>query len=100
MAGERVMMMQEAALALSLQETLRTMGRVMEVRRPRRAFLTIDSMGVTVEAPDEDRCRVYPWCDVARLSRAQLHYGRGQARYRNPDIWSLTRWSVLLRAVG
>jgi len=94
-----MMVMQETALALSLQETLRTVGRVMEVRRPRRAFLTIDSMGVTVEAPDDDQCRIYPWSDIARLSRAQLHYGRGQ-RQQNPDIWSLTRWSVLLRAAG
>jgi hypothetical protein len=94
------MAMQETTLALSLQETLRTVGRVMEVRRPRRAYLTIDRMGVTVEAPDEDQCRIYPWSDVARLSRAQLHYGRGKSQRRTPDVWSLTRWSVLLRAAG
>jgi hypothetical protein len=99
-ASEHVMVMQETTLALSLQETLRTVGRVLEVRRPRRAYLTIDSLGVTVEAPDDDQCRIYPWSDVARLSRAQLHYGRGHQPRHNPDVWSLTRWSVLLRAAG
>ncbi|HEY7064306.1 MAG TPA: hypothetical protein VII06_22710 [Chloroflexota bacterium] len=94
------MIMQEAALGLSLQETLRTVGRVMEVRRPRRAFLTIDRLGVTVETPDDERCRIYPWSDIARLSRAQLHYGRGQPQRHAPELWSLTRWSVLLRATG
>jgi len=92
--------MQEPTLALSLQETLRTVGRVLEVRQPRRIYMTIDRMGVTVEAPDEDQCRIYPWSDIARLSRAQLHYGRGRLPHRKPDIWSLTRWSVLLRSAG
>ncbi|HLH26586.1 MAG TPA: hypothetical protein VK066_29035 [Chloroflexota bacterium] len=94
------MVSQEPTLALSLQEALRTVGRVLEVRRPRCAYLTLDSLGVTVETPDDNQCRIYPWGDVARLSRAQLHYGRGQPSRHNPDAWSLTRWSVLLRTAG
>jgi hypothetical protein len=94
------MAMQQPVLPMSLQEALRTIGRVLEVRRPRHVYLTVDADGVTVEAADDEQRRTYSWSDLAQLSRAQLHYGRAQRARRGVDIWSLTRWAVLLRATG
>ncbi len=92
---------QQAAPALSLREALRTIGHGLEARRARRLHLTVDDVGVTVEPPGVDGCRIYAWADLDRLSRAQLHSGRSHAgRPHGLAVWSLTRWSVLLRVAG
>jgi hypothetical protein len=92
---------QAAVSALTLEEALRSLGRVLDAREPTHVYLTIDAVGITVEMPRSDRYRIYPWADLARLSRAQLHYGRSRrARPMGLAAWSLTRWTVLLRVVG
>jgi hypothetical protein len=90
-----------AISSLTLQEALRSLGRALEAQGPQHVYLTVDAIGITVETPPSDRYRIYPWADLARLSRAQLHYGRSRrTRPIGLKAWSLTRWAVLLRVTG
>ncbi|HZR98285.1 MAG TPA: hypothetical protein VFE37_06245 [Chloroflexota bacterium] len=84
--------------SLPLQDALRTIGYGLEAARVRRARLKLTATGLVVETTGAYAVRSYGWDDVAVQVRVQ----RGLRQPGGPatDPWTLTRWSVLLRATG
>jgi hypothetical protein len=81
-----------------LQDALRTIGVGLEASRVRRARLVLNAAGIVVETTGAYAVRSYTWDDLAVQVRVQraLRQAGGPAA----DPWTLTRWSVLLRATG
>ncbi len=84
--------------SLPLQDALRTIGYGLEASRVRRARLQLSAAGVVVETTGAYAVRSYSWDDLVVQVRVQ----RGLRQPGGPaaDPWTLTRWSVLLRATG
>jgi hypothetical protein len=84
-----------------LEETLRTIGLSLEAAAPRRARLRLSDDGVLIEAPGSYGIRLHTWSDLRILSESWRGQRRPEPHRRlASDPWSLTRWSVLLRATG
>jgi hypothetical protein len=81
-----------------LQDALRTIGYGLEASRVRRARLVLNAAGIVVETTGAYAVRSYTWDDLAVQVRVQR--GLRQAGGPATDPWTLTRWSVLLRATG
>ena len=83
---------------LPRQDALRTIGYGLEASRVRRAWLVLNAAGILVEPTGAYAARSYTWDDLAVQVRVQ----RGLRQPGGPaaDPWTLTRWSVLLRATG
>jgi hypothetical protein len=84
--------------SLPLQDVLRTIGYGLEASRVRRARLQLNAVGIVVETTGAYAVRSYTWDDLAVQVRIQR--GLRQPSAPATDPWTLTRWSVLLRATG
>jgi hypothetical protein len=88
----------QTVATLPLQDALRTIGYGLEASRVRRVRLQLTAAGIVVETTGAYAVRSYTWADLAVQVRVQ----RGLRQPGGPaaDPWTLTRWSVLLRATG
>ncbi|HEY7067063.1 MAG TPA: hypothetical protein VII06_36715 [Chloroflexota bacterium] len=87
-----------AGFPLPLQDALRAIGYGLEASQVRRAHLLLDRAGITVETTGAYAVRTYSWDDLAVQVRVQQ--GLRHSANITADPWTLTRWSVLLRATG